>query len=1111
PTPGPGPSLPDRIFGFDGVDTPPVTPILGPNISQHLPTTHSFDESTPPITLSDIFERPKEIRGVSRPVLRLRSETGVGETHGNVERHGVMGSLDEIVSSSGFEIGDPATEDFYADADVGSRSEASSLSSLWASRAYLDRGIGDLGESVSVVSPGYEHHRNNHNNGTGEVNEKGKHKAYECAYCDPDSDARHGGYFSDSGTATGDEVRRRAGPFVPSFHDSQVAPVKQGSFVFRGAYVAEDDDMHERGGDGGDDVGLSLGCGLDFPLAPRGSGNRRSNDGGARLALPGSGREIHRLPAPVPVCIRRPPTTASVYRGRRRHRTRSPEFISDPSVIQLLTPQGTVGAQFNDVVDVQVMTEIDLLGGLYGMKEIRSNGGYDEVRRGWRGVKGCMVEFKGGDKWELNLKGREAEPNKERQVSSGGLYDGDDEGMIGAASDAEDAVAQLNCQPPNQDFTLGPGEIRPYTLDVIYNDPNKAVSRYTDVIDYSVHLRGAEKDSSSSVRLRDTRGALVIMWKRVARVEIVLVGGEVVEINAGDGRESDIDDGDVVAEGIRLRGGGDKDKWGVFNREKGPESVEKDKEKEQEKADSSPAEDTSGSSRFAHWKEFDFTRGDSLHDSDDESGAGPSKKTKKDKGKGKAVDNGGATPRNIYHSDSEDNGFIPLCYETPTDYVQSLGPPHRIENPEPDYIVGSCPCLDRLITDADTTTDSPQCTCLHPASPETHVPEPWAGGYFSPRYQAFLRDGPPNKPYSHSCTAHSESHDEWIVEAKRKLEENLANQASSSGATTDAAPPNGTSSLPKPLEGEWAPNGSLGENAPKEQRDDAERLVMDMHPTHVSGLDEPSEAPSEAAKLQGSQNTSHANPTQQDNVETKGNDSTNVAGEAARRNTTGGNAETETTTGGNSAGRNTTERRLPQAYPNRHAHGFHSFQGPSHLPMFYFPLPLSQPFHFPGQPTITTIQFFPPHEFPNIHYQYPPPALFHPSMHYNPIIPHSQSSHPQSHPETVHQPIFTLPEIPESNYFYPDGRAARFRFPTTPEQTTGHRQSSGNHEPAPPNATQSPARITQVTASQPALPGPSSGEYNNHLVDEKLVRLVGAFELLRDIIGIIWGGLDIVV
>lgn len=109
-----------------------------------------------------------------------------------------------------------------------------------------------------------------------------------------------------------------------------------------------------------------------------------------------------------------------------------------------------------------------------------------------------------------------------------------------------------------------------------------------------------------------------------------------------------------------------------------------------------------------------------------------------------------------------------------------------------------------------------------------------------------------------------------------------------------------------------------------------------------------------------------------------------------------------------------------------------------------------------------------------------------------------KSSHPQSHPQTVHQPIFTLPEIPESNYFYPDGRAARFRFPTPPDQTTGHRQSSGNHEPAPPNATQSPARITQVTASQPALPGPSSGEYNNHLVDEKLVRLVGAFELLRD-------------
>jgi hypothetical protein len=70
-------------------------------------------------------------------------------------------------------------------------------------------------------------------------------------------------------------------------------------------------------------------------------------------------------------------------------------------VIQLLTPQGTVVAQFNNVADVQVTTEMELLGGDYRMREIRNNGGCDEVRRGWGGVKGCVVEFKGGDKWEL--------------------------------------------------------------------------------------------------------------------------------------------------------------------------------------------------------------------------------------------------------------------------------------------------------------------------------------------------------------------------------------------------------------------------------------------------------------------------------------------------------------------------------------------------------------------------------------------------------------------------------------------------------------------------------------------------------------------------------------
>lgn len=418
-----------------------------------------------------------------------------------------MGSLDEIVNSGGFEIGDPAGEDFYADADR-SGSEASSLSSLWASRAYLDRGSGNVGERVRIGEHEHEDHTNS-GEGAGKVNEKGKRKAEECAYCNPDSDSHHDGYFSDSGTATGDEAPRRAGPFVPSFHDSQATPVKRGSFVFRNGYEAEDADVHERGGDGEDEVRVPAGCELEYPLGPGASENRGGGNGGPSFASPRSTRVAHRLPAPAPVCIRRPPAGTSFYRGRRRLRTRSPEFIPDPSVIQLLTPLGTVGAQFNNVADVQVMTEIGLLGGGYGMREIRSNGGCDEIRRGWGGVRGCVVEFKGGDKWELNLKEREAKLNngsKGGRNSPSGFYDGDDEGTIGAVSDAEGAVAQLNPQPANLDFVLGPGETRPYILDVIYDDPNKAVTRYTDVADYSVHLQDAEKGTSFMVRVRDVRG-----------------------------------------------------------------------------------------------------------------------------------------------------------------------------------------------------------------------------------------------------------------------------------------------------------------------------------------------------------------------------------------------------------------------------------------------------------------------------------------------------------------------------------------------------------------------------------------------------------------------------
>lgn len=986
-----------------------------------------------------------------------------------------MGSLDEIVNSGGFEIGDPADEDFYADAD-GSGSEASSLSSLWASRAYLDRGSGDVGESMRIGEHAHEHHTNN-GEGTGKENEKGKHKAEECAYCDSDSDPHHDSYFSDSGTVTADEAPRRAGPFVPSFHDSQATPVKRGSFVFRNGYGAEDGDVHERGGDGEDEVRVPAGCELEYPLALGGSRNRRSNGEGAGIAPSGPERVIHRLPAPAPVCIRRPPATTAFYRGRRRHRTSSPEFIPDPSVIQLLTPLGTVGAQFNNVADVQVTTEIGLLGGGYGMREIRSNGGCDEIRPGWGGVKGCVVEFKGGDKWELNLKGREAELNKGvkgGRDSPSGFYDGDDEGTIGAASDAEDAVAQLNAQPTNPDFVLGPGETGPYILDVIYDDPNKAVTRYTDVADHSVHLQDAEKGNSFMVRVRDAKEALVIMWKRVARVEIELVGGVAVEISVGDGSVTEDDGGEVVADGVGLRGGGNKDKGG----EKDLENVEKEKGKEQAIADSSSAVETSGSSRLVDSpQEFSFPRVGSLHSSgDDESGVEMPKKTRQDKGKGKAIDDGDATPRNHYHADSENDGFIPLYYETPADYTQTLGPSRRLENPEPDYVLGSCSCLDRPITDADTNADPPQCTCIRPASPEPPAPEPWAGGYFSPRYQAYLRGGPSNEPYSHSCTAHSESHREWVGEVRGNLEENLANQASGSGVAADAAP----------LERKRFSSGSSSEDAPKRQRNDAEEEQMRSQgaPAPVSGLD----GPSEAAKPEGSRNGSRAHSSHRDNVENEGNSSANVGGETARGNTTGRNT----------AGRNTTGRGQPQAYTDRHASRFHSFQGLPHLPTFYPPHPPSSPVHFPGQPTITTIQFFPPHEFPSIHYHHPPPSPHPPFLNYSPFILHPQNPQPHRHPQAVHQPISALPEIPESNYFYPDGRSARFRFPTPPGQAAGQQQSGGNHEPVPPTATQNSARITQATASQPAPRGPLSHGYNSRLVEEQMVRLMGAFELLRE-------------
>ncbi|OBT63183.1 hypothetical protein VE03_07811 [Pseudogymnoascus sp. 23342-1-I1] len=948
PTPGPGPALPDRIFGFNGAETPPHSPIAGPSFPYQpysanlFPDNHSdvvashpVHEITPPNPPLDIFEPQKEPSHALRPVLRLRPETGEGEGLGEPERHGAMGSLDEIVNSGGFEIGDPASENFYADTDAGSGSEASSLSSLWASRAYLDRASGDVGQSVRIGECEHEHHTSDKE--AGKSNAKGKRKVDECAYCDPDLDPYHGGYFSDSGTATGDEAPRRAGPFVPSFHDSQVTPVKRGSFVFRNGYGAEEEDVHERGGDGEDEVRVPVGCELEFPLAPGGIDNRHRNDRGKSYAPRRLERDIHRLPTPAPVCIRRPPTTNVPNRGRRRHRTNSPEFIPDPSVIQLLTPQGTVGAQFDNVTDVQVTTEIGLLGGGYKMREIRSNGECDEIRRGWGGVKGCVVEFKGGDKWKLNLKEREvgfSKGVKRGRDSPSGLYDGDDEDTIGPTSDAEDEVAQLNAQPANLDFVLGPGETRPYILDVIYGDPNKSVSRYTDVADYSVHLQDAEKGNSFMVRLRDMRGSLVIMWKRVARVEIVRVGGVLVEINAGDEGGSEDDDGEVIGEGIELRGGTDKDKGGVYSPEKGPENIRKDKGKERATIDTSPDVEASGSSRLADSREYNFPRVDSLESSDNGSGVEMPKNKKQDKGKGKAVDDGNSPPRNHYYSDSESHGSIPLYCETPADYTQTLGPPRRIENPEPDYILGSCPCLDRPIADAEINADPPQCTCNPPTSPETPALEPWAGGYFSPRYQAFLRGGPSNEPYSYSCTAHSESYGEWVSEVRGNLEENPANQASGSGVVIDATPPGGISSLPKPLDRNRSPSGAPSDDVLKRRRDDAKE---------------------EQRKDQG--------------------DQTPVGG----------------------------------------------LDG-----------------------------------------------------------------------------LFEAAKAEESNYFYPDGRPARLRFPTPPDQAAQQQQSSGNHEPAPPTTTQNPANITQLIASQQAPSGPSSREYHARQIEGQMIRLMGMFELLRD-------------
>lgn len=996
-----------------------------------------------------------------------------------MERQGAMRSLDEIVSVSGFEIGDPAGEDFYAETDIGYGSEGSSLSSLWASRAYLDRESGDLGESLQIGPPDQERHNPSGISGAGEGNEKGKQKADGCAYGDLDSDPNHSGYFSDSGTGTEDEGPRRPGPFVPSYHDSQAAPMKRGNFLLRNGHGGEEDGVHERGGDDDDEVRVPIGCELEFPLAPDGNENRRCNEESARFAPLASEGEIHRLPAPRPVCIRRPPTISPFYRGCRLHRTGSPKPDPGTSIIQLLTPQGTVGAQLNNVADVQVTAEIGLPGGGYGMREVRSNGG-------WGGVKSCVIEFKGGDIWELNLKRPVAESSKEAKEdidSPRGFYDGDDEGTIGAASDAEDAVARLNSQPTNLDFVLGPGEARPYILDVIDDGPNKAVSRYTDVSDYSVHLRGADEGNSFTVRLRDMSGSLVIMWKRVARVEIVLVGGVIVEISAGDGERSENNDGEAAARGVGLRGGGDKSKGGVADRKWGPENVEKGTGKVQEIADFSAAGDTSRSSHLA-----DSSHGSSpLRSDGDDSGVGISKNTRQYKGKGKAIDGGDFILQDLYQSESESHGSIPVCYENSADYVQTLGPPHRIENPEPDYVLGSCPCLDRPITDSDANADPPQCTCTYPASPEPPIPEPWTGGHFTPRYEAFLRDGPSNEPYSHPCTAHSNPHGEWVSEVRKKLGDNPASQASGSGGAADATPPNGASPLPKPLGIKQSPSSPPVDDAQKGKYDNPKEEWAAEDHGNSAPVDELE--PFEAAKLESPGNDSHAHFSRRGNVENGGNSSTNVHGDTLR----GHSAER------NTMGPNAPGRRQSETYIDRHASGLHSFHSPQfpQFPQFYPLHPNPPQLHFPGQPTITTIHFFPPHEFPNINHQHPLQGPHPPFMHFTPFIPLPQRSHPHSYPH-AHQPISTLPDIPESNYFYLDGRSARLRFPTPPGEAPGEHQSGGNNESVPPTAPQIPPRVTQATTLGSAPLGSTSRGYHIRLVEDQMAMLVGSFELLRD-------------
>ncbi|KFY46606.1 hypothetical protein V495_02373 [Pseudogymnoascus sp. VKM F-4514 (FW-929)] len=1101
PTPGPGPTLPDRIFHFDSADTPPHTPIPSPNFPQHPISSDTFSNdppnpltsnrvndstSPPPAPLPDIFVPPRETPQVSSPVLRLRPGTGVREQYGATK------PLGEMVRTDGFEVGDPADEDFYGATDIDLGSDASSLSSFWENRFYYNRslhynhGARDLGERIRAREHEHEPRTDNHDSAS-QTNTKGKHKVNDCVCCEPTRDLHHDSYLSDSSTAAGDDAPRRAGPFVPSFHDSQATPVKRGGFVFHGRYEADDGDVHERGGDGKDEAKVPAGCELEFPLVSRGSENWQTINEGMMLAPLASRREIHRLPASVPVCIRRPSATTPFYRGHRRHRLPIPEFVPNPSVIQLLTPQGRVVAQFNNVADVQVTTtEMKLIRGDYRMREIRNNGGCDEVRRGWGGIKGCMVELKGGDKWELKSSETETSRDiKKRRKSPSGFHDGDDEGTIGAASDVEKEVARLDVQLTNRDFILGPGDMRPYILDVIHDDSDNAISRYTDVVDYSVSILRAEKGNSFTVGVRGVTGALVITWKRVVRVEIVLVGGVTIQVNVGGKGESEDDGGEVAAAGVGLRGGGDKDNEGESGREeKTSENAEEHKEKGQATTGSSSAVKTSESSRYSDYPgELGFQGGDSTHSAAYESGAGTPKKTGKDKGKGKAVDDGNATPRDRCHSsDSENHGSIPLCYEAPADYVQTLGPPRRLENPEPDYVLGSCPCLDRPITNTDTDADPPRCTCIHPASPEPPAMEPWASGYFSRRYQEFLRDGPRSAPYSHSCTGHSESHGEWLGQAKENLGVSLTSYVSGSEVPGHVAI-NGGSSTSEPLVIKQSSGGSPNEGAPIFQRDDAEaQQVKDTGSSQATASvgDRPSKeagAEAKAAEPDGLRSDSRSN--EHHNIDTRGNSSAHVDRDAVRRNTAG--------------------RGQSHAYTGRHASPNQSFQGAPQLPMFY-PLypPLYPPSHFARQPTIITIQFFPPHELPNINY-HPPFLPSYPSFTYhNPFIPHPQNSHSQNQTTPPFQQHSALPGVPENNYFYPDGRPARLLFRAPPDQEAGQQQSAGNHEPAPPTATQNPGCSTQTLPPQPVHPVSSSRGDRGRLVEDEVARLKEATDLLRE-------------